>query len=129
MTTERPARRAAKVLIVDDDPHIRSMLSDLVTTLGCEASWVADGASALRAVVQARPDVVLLDILMPGLNGIELLPSLRALVPRVPVIMLSGTADEELGRQALTRGAFDYVMKPVDIRRLAELIELALLTD
>jgi DNA-binding NtrC family response regulator len=127
MTIERPARRAAKVLIVDDDPHLRSMLTDLVKTLGCEAACVSDGAAALRAIVETRPDVVLLDILMPGLSGLDLLPSLQALAPGVPVIMLSGTADEELGRQALARGAFDYVVKPVDLRRLAEVIDLALL--
>jgi len=103
------------------------MLADLVKTLGCEASCVSDGAAALRAIVETRADVVLLDILMPGLSGLDLLPSLQALAPGVPVIMLSGTADEELGRQALARGAFDYLVKPVDLRRLAEVIDLALL--
>jgi DNA-binding NtrC family response regulator len=129
MTTERPAKRAAKVLIVDDDAHLGAMLSDLIRTLGHEPSWVSDGAAALRALAQTQTDLVLLDILMPGISGVDLLPSLQALAPGVPVIMLSGVADEELGREALARGAFDYVVKPVDVRQLAQIIDLALLTD
>jgi DNA-binding response OmpR family regulator len=129
MTIERPAKRAAKVLIVDDDAHLGSMLSDLIRTLGHEPSWVSDGAAALRALAQTRPDLVLLDIVMPGISGVELLPSLQALAPGAPVIMLSGVADEDLGRQALARGAFDYIVKPVDVRQLAHVIDLALLMD
>ena len=121
------SRTSAAVLIVDDDAEVGSTLKDLVEALGHEALWVPDAVSALHAVVPNPPDVVLLDILMPELSGLELLPILRALAPGVPIIMVSGTADEELGRQALARGAVDYVVKPVDIRRLAGLVDLALL--
>jgi len=65
-------------------------------------------------------------ILMPGLSGLDTLPSVRALAPGVPVIMVSGAADEQLGRRALASGAFDYVLKPVDLRHLADIVELAL---
>ena len=102
------------------------MLKDFVTELGYEGQLVADSAAALRALVQGAPDLVLLDILLPGLSGLEALPSIRALAPDVPVIMVSGTTDEERARQALARGAFDYIVKPVDLRYLAETVEVAL---
>lgn len=114
---------------MDDDPVTRSVLGDLVTALGCEAHWVSDSASALREVVQIPPDVVLLDILMPGLSGLDVLPSLRAVAPGVPIIMVSGTADADLARQTLKRGAFDYLVKPVDIGRLGEVLDLALVVS
>ena len=117
------------VLIIDDDPHTGAMLKDFVTLQGYEGQWVADAAEALRALTQAPPDLVLLDILMPGLSGLEALPSIRALAPRVPVIMVSGASDEELGRQALLHGAFDYVVKPIDLGYLAQTVETALLMN
>ena len=115
-----------RVLIVEDDSYTGAMLKDFVTALGYEGQWVADSAAALRALVQGAPDLVLLDILLPGLSGLEALPSIRALAPGVPVVMVSGTTDEERARQALARGAFDYIVKPVDLRYLAETVEVAL---
>jgi len=118
--------RPRTVLIVEDDSYTGAMLKDFVTALGYEGQLVADSAAALRALVQGAPDLVLLDILLPGLSGLEALPSIRALAPDVPVIMVSGTTDEERARQALARGAFDYIVKPVDLRYLAETVEVAL---
>jgi len=118
--------RPRTVLIVEDDSYTGAMLKDFVTELGYEGQLVADSAAALRALVQGAPDLVLLDILLPGLSGLEALPSIRALAPGVPVVMVSGTTDEERARQALARGAFDYIVKPVDLRYLAETVEVAL---
>lgn len=128
-TAKAASGRPQTVLIVEDDPHTGAMLKDFVTELGYVGQWVMDGTAALRALTQEAPDLVLLDILMPGLSGLEALPSIRALAPGVPVIMVSGTTDEELARQALAHGAFDYVVKPVDLPYLAETVELALATS
>ena len=119
--------RPAKVLVIDDDPNTGVMLKDFVALQGYEGQWITDGTAALCALTQEAPDLILLDILMPGLNGLEALPSIRALAPGVPVIMVSGTIDEELARRALAHGAFDYVVKPVDLRYLAESMALALI--
>jgi len=70
---------------------------------------------------------MLLDIDMPGLSGVDALVALRAVAPELVVIMVSGTVSQELARRALDNGAFDYVVKPVDLPRLAEVIETALL--
>jgi len=121
------ARRVAKVLVVDDDPDTGTVLSDLLTAVGHEAQWVSNSADALRAVARATPDLILLDVLMPGLSGLDALPSLRALAPGVPIVVVSGLMDEALARDAFAHGAFDYVVKPVDMRRLAEVVDIALL--
>ena len=118
--------RPRTVLIVEDDSYTGALLNDFVTELGYVGRRVGDGAAALRALVQEAPDLVLLDILLPGLSGLEALPSIRALAPGVPVVIVSGTTDEERARQALARGAFDYIVKPVDLRYLAETVEVAL---
>jgi DNA-binding NtrC family response regulator len=84
-----------------------------------------NGADAVRALVAATPSVVLLDIEMPGLSGVDALPTIKALAPTTAVIMVSGTMNVELAKRALAAGAFDYLTKPVDLARLLESIETA----
>jgi len=112
-------------MIVDDEPSVSDVLHDLLSLQGYHVWTVADAASALREVVASAPDIVLLDIKMPGLNGLDALPAFRALAPRTVVIMVSGTTDSEIAKRALAHGAFDYVTKPVDITYLAQTIETA----
>ena len=69
--------------------------------------------------------MVLLDITLPGLNGVEALPTIRALAPHAMVIMVSGSTDVELSKRALAYGAFDYVTKPIDFEYLARSVETA----
>lgn len=120
------AKPGSGILIVDDDHSVSDVLLDLLSTKGYHARAVYDAASALREVVARAPDIILLDINMPGLSGIEALPAIRAVAPRTVVIMVSGTTDSEVARRALAYGAFDYVAKPIDITYLAQSIETAL---
>ena len=117
----------ARVLIVDDDEGVRTIFEEFLAAKGYRTRSVPDGAAALRAVVTDAADVMLLDIDMPGLSGVDALVALRAVAPELIVIMVSGTVSQELARRALDNGAFDYVVKPVDLPRLAEVIETALL--
>lgn len=114
------------VLIVDDDAEVREMLTEFLSLRRYHVTGAADGAAAVRAIVAAPPDVVLLDIEMPGLKGTEALPTIRAVAPRSAVIMVSGTADADLAKRTLAHGAFDYVIKPVDLNYLTQSIETAL---
>src|SRR5206468_12871495 len=91
--TVAPPAEPGRILIVDDDPEMRAMLSDFLTLKGYSAQAVPDGAAAVREIVAAPPDVVLLDINMPGLSGLEALPTIRAGAPRAVVIMISATGD------------------------------------
>lgn len=116
------------LLLVDDDDAFREMLEELLTSKGYVTRSVADGATALRLIEQAPPDVVLLDVEMPRLSGIAALPAIRAVAPRTLVVMVSGISDVAMARRALTYGAFDYVTKPIDIVYLTRSIDAALMT-
>jgi CheY-like chemotaxis protein len=127
-----PAPVAAKggptgrVLVVDDNPEVRTMLEDVLTSLGYATRTAADGATAVRAVLTEPPDVVLLDVYMPGLSGVGALPTIVALAPNAKVIMISGTSNEDVLKRSLAFGAHDYVTKPFEISSLSRALETAL---
>jgi CheY-like chemotaxis protein len=123
-TDTRPARQRT-VLVVDDDAAMREVLEEFFVAKGYQVRAAVDGAAAVTELTVRAPDVVLLDIDMPGLSGVEALPTLKALAPGTAVIMVSGTTDVEVARRALAAGAFDYASKPVDLNRLLESVETA----
>lgn len=128
-TTLRPVTRSRRVLVVDDDADIRAMLEEFLRTKGYHARSASDGSTAIRELVGSGADAVLLDIDMPGLNGLDALPALRAVAPHAAVIMISGTTNEEVARRTLAAGAFDYVTKPIDLVHLLDALETALAMD
>ncbi len=104
-------RRAIEVLVVDDSAIARDLVSDILTAAGLSVQTACDGASALAAVEARRPDVVVTDVEMPGIDGYELLKRLRSQLPALPVILLTtraGARDREL---ALSLGAQAYLVK------------------
>jgi CheY-like chemotaxis protein len=123
-----PAVRAptGRVLVVDDNAEVRAMLEDVLTSLGYVTRTAADGAAAVRAVLTESPDVVLLDVYMPGLSGVGALPTIVALAPHAKVIMISGAANEDVLKRSLAFGAHDYVTKPFEISSLSRALETAL---
>src|SRR5215510_7187659 len=107
----------ARVLVVDDDPALAEMLGIVLRSEGFLPSFVADGERALAAFRDARPDIVLLDLMLPGMSGIDVCRAIRA-EAGVPIVMLtakSDTVDVVLG---LESGADDYVMKPFKPKEL-----------
>jgi DNA-binding NtrC family response regulator len=118
---------AGRVLIVDDEADVRSTLQQYVTTQGCEARVAADGASALGLIRADPPDVVLLDIQMAGLSGIDALKAVQEAAPGVKVIMISGAASFELAKETLAHGAFDFIPKPPDLKALSQTLQAAFL--
>lgn len=115
-----------RVLVVDDNAEVRKMLEDALTALGYRTRTAADGAAAVRAVIDESPDVVLLDVYMPGLSGVGALPTIVALAPHAKVIMISGVANEDVLKRSLAFGAHDYVTKPFEISSLSRALETAL---
>ena len=106
-------------LVVDDDPDIRSMLALFLKLEGFEVSAASDGVSALEVLKSKRPDVILLDLMMPGLNGYEVMEHLRGEdVPHVPVIVLTAKTGDEDVWEGWCRGADSYITKPIDIELL-----------
>jgi two-component system response regulator MtrA len=107
----------ARVLVVDDDPALAEMLGIVLRSEGFLPSFVADGERALAAFREARPDIVLLDLMLPGMSGIDVCRAIRA-EAGVPIVMLtakSDTVDVVLG---LESGADDYVVKPFKPKEL-----------
>ena len=109
----------SRVLIVDDEPHVRDVLRDFLTRVGDEVATAETGAAALAAVPTFQPDVILLDMVMPGMSGEDVLDALRQAGLTVPVILISG--------QPITPpdGIFAFLRKPFDLRKVAELITAA----
>jgi DNA-binding NtrC family response regulator len=116
-----------RILVVDDEADIRGLLSEILAEEGYEVEVAADGASARKAAAREEPDLVLLDIWMPDMDGISLLREWnekRSL--RCPVVMLSGHGTVETAVEATRLGAFDFVEKPLSIAKLLRTTERAL---
>jgi two-component system, sensor histidine kinase and response regulator len=120
---------AARVLVIDDDPAVGEVLGEFLRTNGYATRVAVDGVGGMAAVMEDTPDVVLLDIEMPGLNGVAALNAIRAMSSEPKVIMVSGTVDENLAKRALAEGAFDYVTKPIDFARLTQSLETAVMMN
>ena len=116
---------APTILVVDDDPGIRTLLIDVLVEGGYAADSAVDGVAAIKRFVEHRPDLILLDIEMPRLRGVETLVVIRELSPETRIIMISGKAEESEARRALALGAFDYITKPFDLAYLRRVIEAA----
>ncbi|MDD2465342.1 MAG: response regulator [Desulfobulbus sp.] len=113
------------VLIVDDEQDFREIMTKKLgkRDLNCESA--ADGATALKMITSKKYDVVLLDVKMPGMDGIETLREIKNIAPMVEVVMLTGHASVESGINGIKYGAFDYLMKPMDMDLLMEKLDAA----
>jgi two-component system KDP operon response regulator KdpE len=118
-------QQSIRVLLVDDEPAIRRALRPPLVELGFHVAEASRGEEALQVLRGAAYDVVLLDINMPGIGGIETLRRIRAFAPRMPVIMLTVRDQEEDKVEALDMGADDYVTKPFSTRELVARIRTA----
>ena len=119
------ATRPARILIVDDDDQLRSAMIRLLGGPGREVVAVGDATAALLAFGSGSFDVVMSDVRMPNLSGIELLRAVRATDPDVPVILLTGYPDVDTAASAVELGAFRYLQKPFDSFALIETVDRA----
>jgi two-component system response regulator (stage 0 sporulation protein F) len=103
-----------RILVVDDEAPVREVLTEYFATEGYAVEAATSGLEALSAVRGGRADLVLLDVRMPGLDGVQVLRRIRELTDSVPVIMVTANEDASLARETLMLGAFDYVAKPFD---------------
>jgi CheY-like chemotaxis protein len=127
---ESSASKSLTILIVDDEPSICTLLKQFFVKLGFQTRFAATGAEALALIEKRPPDLIILDIYMPVLNGVELLRKLQTRWPSgLPfgVIILTGSSDEPLLQEALMLGAFDVLLKPVSIRHLELAVRVQLL--
>ncbi len=115
----------ASILCVDDQPEVLQLLSRVLSR-NYEVDTAPDGETALARVESQPPDCILLDIGMPGMNGLEVLDRVRGDYPSVPVIMLSGVKEVETAISALKRGAYDFLTKPPDFEELTHAVQRAI---
>src|SRR6478672_7639157 len=115
-----------RVLVVDDEPQLNAMLCEALAGMEYDVKGALDGARALAMVPVFHPNVVLLDLHMRGMSGLEVLDHLRRDSPAVPVIVVSGDADQEVARRTLRNGAVSYVTKPFNLDVLRQVVADAL---
>src|SRR5262245_56997457 len=110
------SERGPKILLVDDNAVVRDMLVDLVESLGYAADAAGGGAEALALFDQNRYDIVLTDLLMPGMSGWEVLAAIRQRDPRMPVVIITGTP--AVGDPRASQPGVAVLKKPVDVKAL-----------
>ncbi len=129
MTQETKSGRhgpTTRVLVVDDEAWARAGLEKLLHQEGYAVETAEDGASALKVASERPPDVVITDLSMPGMNGLELLTKLREQDRELPIIMATASSDVTAAVNAMRAGAEDYLTKPIDFDALTVAIERAI---
>lgn len=116
----------ARILLIDDDANFREVLAFALQGFGHEVRSFGDGPAALASLAQAQPDLVITDLKMPGLSGIEILEKVTALDPSIPVVLLTAFGSIEQAVEAMRRGAHDYLTKPYNRDELRVTIDKAL---
>ena len=122
MADQPKTRPGLRVLLVDDEELFRETLAKLLRRRGLEVATASDGEAALAVVQEQAPEVVVLDLRMPGMDGIETLRRIKRHRPDTRVVMLTGHGSVDAGVDALRAAAFDFLLKPVGPDQLVEVI-------
>lgn len=118
--------KQGKVLIVDDEEEFAAALAERLRLRGYDARAVFNAEEAVQAVLQDHPSVMVLDLKMPGISGIDVFRAVKQIAPQIQIIMLSGHGTVDALRADLGNDAFDFALKPVDIDDLRKKIDKAL---
>lgn len=113
-----------RLLIVDDQSGIRLLLQEVFKQEAYEVSLAANGLTALQKIEENQPDCVLLDLKMPGMDGVEVLERMKKSWPDIPVIMMTAYGELELTNKALELGAVKYFTKPFDIYEIRDAVNV-----
>lgn len=116
------ASKPMRILVVDDERGLRDMLTRGLSTWGHEVVAAADGLQAVGEAQRRRFDVVLCDMMMPGIGGKETMLRLKALQPGLPVVMATGYPNSESEREVLADGAYAYLAKPYDLNDIESVL-------
>lgn len=115
--------KKTSILIVDDDTGMTETLSDILIDLGYDVAVSDDGYKAIKMIKEKKFDFTLMDIKMPGINGVETFKEIHRISPETKVIMMTAYSVEELVNEALQDGAFDILYKPLDIKKILTIIK------
>lgn len=117
---------AEKILVVEDTPFMAEVLKDIFSEEGFGVEWAKDGHDALEIYPRFMPDIVTLDIVMPGMDGLELLGELFKLDPAMKAVMVSAVGMESHVMKAISMGAKNFVVKPFDKEKVLRCVKAAL---
>src|SRR5512137_2854161 len=106
------------VLVVDDDRRMVRTISDILTAKGLRAMAALTGEEAVAMVREEKPDCVLMDVKMPGMDGVEALKIMKGIAPQLPVVLMSAYSTEDQAAEARLHGAYSILTKPIDIQQL-----------
>jgi DNA-binding NtrC family response regulator len=118
-------KEKTSILIVDDDPGMTETMPDILSDMGYEVAVAEDGFKAIQMVKERAYDVALMDIKMPGINGVETFKEVKGISPSTKVVMMTAYSVEDLVKDALKEGAYGIIYKPLDIERVVEFIKRA----
>src|SRR5436189_5551842 len=119
---------SARILVVDDEQATREVFAELLQHWGYEVDQTADGHEALKLAAERHPDVIVSDLVMPKLDGLQLVRALREELPDTPVVIITGRGTIDAAVEAIREGVFDFVEKPLDPARLRVIVQRALET-
>ena len=125
MSEEQSSDRPIRLLLVDDEESFVNVLTKRLNRRGVDVTPVLSGAEALRLMRKHDYDVMILDLKMEEMSGLDVLKTVRIVAPETPVIMLTGHGSEQAAREGVTLGASDYLLKPCDLEVLFEKITKA----
>ena len=114
------------ILVVDDEKDICDFLKDFLTEENYRTLTALNGKEGIEITRKEKPDLVLLDIKMPGMDGIEVLEQMKSIHPEIQVIMITGYGSLKTAREAMKLGAYDYITKPFDLKFIRQIIKDAL---
>lgn len=114
-----------KLLLVDDEKEFVDTLAERLRLRGFQVLTAIDGESALRIIEDDHPQLVILDIMMPGLSGLDVLQQIKDRAPQIPVILLTGLGSTTEGTKGMRLGAYDFLIKPINIDKLIQKIKEA----
>ena len=107
-----------KILVVDDEVEVCSALKEFLRLKDYAVETALDGPTAIKKIEEFTPHIVLLDIMMPGIGGIDVLKKIRDINPQIGIIMITAVYDEEIAKRTIKLGAYDYITKPLDLKYL-----------
>jgi DNA-binding NtrC family response regulator len=114
-------KRKHRLLIIEDNKEMSSLLKDFFEEEGFQVDSVDDGAGAFPKLTRMTFDLIITDIWMAGLSGLDILPAMKKINPRIPVIVITAFGSEEMRRRAMARGADAYLEKPLQLEKLKNL--------
>ncbi len=123
------SQKQGRVMVIEDDQEMRLLLEDFIQEEGYEVRSTDNGSEAFRILAKDEFDLIITDVRMPGLSGLDILPGIRKLQPHSAIIVITAFGSEEVYTRAIERGADGYLEKPISLEQLRIMIKNVISSD